>query len=157
MKMAFKKYIKQHYSNNNQFPTITITKSGHININEICRTKYFNDSKDVELYFDEDILRIGIQPLTQETTNSLRINQKKNATGAFISGKGFLKFFGQLPAITKKYSPAWNETEHLLEIHVGKALSDEQIRYAVEKERKSQPSKSTQNNSSKKTNGIVLT
>jgi len=124
--MAFQKFEK---NTSTLFPTITITKSHSLGINRACIEKFFKDAVALELYYDNDTNRIGLKPFKKAADHLFSIN-KKEGQSASISCRGLIKHFGIEVEKTIRFHPAWNEKEKLLEIHLDKPLSAENIQKA---------------------------
>jgi len=129
--MAFKKYDKR---TNTKIPTITLTKCKSLGINSACIEKFFKDAKALELFYDDEDNRIGLKPSKKEAPHMYTL-RRKDGTSASVSCSGLIKHFGIKVYDTQRFIPAWNEKEDLLEIHLGKPLTSENIEKAEKAER----------------------
>jgi len=117
--MAFQRFDKNTSSS---FPKITLTKCNSLGINAACVDKYFKDAKALELYYDGDSNRIGLKPF-KKTDDHMYVIKRKEGQSASISCGGLIKHFGIQNTGTRRYIPAWNNKEKLLEIHLDKPIS----------------------------------
>lgn len=132
--MAFTKYEKNSKST---CPTISISPSGSIGINTAALEKFFKEAKGVELYFDPEEDRIGIKPHKKASDRLYPLHKRGDTSkSASLSGRGFLKHFGVDIEEMQRFLPAWNKKEELVEIHLDKPMSTENLEKVAAKERK---------------------
>lgn len=83
---------------------VSLRKSGSIGINNTALNEYFEDSDEyVELYFDAEENRLGIQGLSEETDDSFALSRSES--GASVTPTSFLRSADLIPDVTTQYSP----------------------------------------------------
>lgn len=112
--MAFKEYFSERAEDKKS--QMTITKDGQLGINAICYEKYFKPvgANEIRLFFDAERKIIGIRPVAEEGSFSIRFDNKGKSP--VISIIRFLKRAGIEHPRTRAYDALWNEKENLLEI-----------------------------------------
>lgn len=89
---------------------ISLRKSGSIGINNTALNEYFEDSDEyVELYFDAEENRLGIQGLDEETDDSFALSRSES--GASVTPMSFLRSADLIPDVTYQYSPETQKHE----------------------------------------------
>jgi len=73
------------------YPRITITKGGRINLNKIAYNKYFKDYSFVDFYFNPTQKIIAMKLLKNSTEYSYEVKKVPNSDIAAINSLGFFK------------------------------------------------------------------
>ena len=73
--------------------TVTILKTGLININSSAYTAYFKDSGFVLFGYDASEKLIALKPLKEQIDGAYKLRKNKKGTGASASARGFLNKF----------------------------------------------------------------
>ena len=109
--MAFEKFTEKARSFR---PKISIRSNSTIGLNAPAVTKFkLTDVKCVTLFYDRDGGKIGIRPASnpdEEGAHPLNLSK----TGAWISARRFLDFFGLSTTETKRYDAGWDESEKMI-------------------------------------------
>lgn len=85
-------------------PKISLRKSGSIGINNSALDEYFDESEEyVELYYDAEENRLGLQGLEDETEDSFSLS--RTDSGGSITPMSFLRAEDLVPDVTTQYSP----------------------------------------------------
>jgi len=92
-------------------PTISITKQGIISINKGAYHRFdLGKYNYAVLFFDPEINEVGIMLLTEPTEEGVaKIRHRQSSSGADISAKGFLDYFGIEYDETTRYKPDIDE------------------------------------------------
>jgi hypothetical protein len=109
--MAFEKFTEKARSFR---PKLSIRSNSTIGLNAPAVLKFkLRDMKCVTLYYDRDEKKIGLKPTVDvEEEGSHPLNMSK--TGAWISARRFLDYFGLTTAETKRYDIGWDEKEKMI-------------------------------------------
>ena len=98
--------------------TVTLLKSGSLNINAATYKAYFFDEKRnldngfVKFGFDRDSNTIGIRPLKDKVAGAYAIRDTKS--GATVSAKAFLKHFEIEHEESRSYVVEWDQEAKVL-------------------------------------------
>ncbi|MCF7847771.1 MAG: hypothetical protein K9M45_02885 [Kiritimatiellales bacterium] len=103
--MAFELFTKQGNKAAAE-PRVTISKTGLLSVNTLCRQRFLKDAEAVHLLFDPDTGRIGIKPVAKGAEHAYTFRQGK--AGGQISGSAFLKHYDIAHAKTKAYPADWD-------------------------------------------------
>lgn len=87
-------------------PKVTISKTGLISANKVCREKLLGGTDAVQLLYDRKTKRIGIKPVPKGTPHAYRFHAEK---GGQISGSAFLKHYDIMPDKTKSLQAKWDD------------------------------------------------
>ena len=87
--------------------TVTILKSGVININSATHKAHFKDAKNVLFGYDEATNKVAIKPLKEKNKGAYALRETKSGSSA--SGKGFLSIFDIPHAESTNYKVDWDE------------------------------------------------
>ena len=109
--MAFEKFTEKARSFR---PKLSLRSNGTIGLNEPAVTKFkLKDVKCVTLFYDRDDRRIGLRPIASPDEEGAHpINMSK--TGAWVSARRFLDYFGLSTAETKRYDAGWDENDKMI-------------------------------------------
>jgi hypothetical protein len=109
--MAFEKFTEKARSFR---PKLSIRSNSTIGLNAPAVMKFkLKDVKCVTLYYDRDEKKIGLKPTnSSEEDGAHPMNMSK--TGAWVSARRFLDYFGLTPAETKRYDAGWDEEQKMI-------------------------------------------
>ena len=109
--MAFEKFTEKARSFR---PKVSLRSNSTIGLNAPAVTMFnLKDVKCVTLYYDRDENKIGLKPTTNpEEEGAHPLNMSK--TGAWVSARRFLDYFGLTTAETKRYEARWDETDKMI-------------------------------------------
>jgi hypothetical protein len=109
--MAFEKFTEKARSFR---PKLSIRSNSTIGLNAPAVVKFkLKDVKCLTLYYDRDDRKIGLKPtMDAEEDGAHPLNMSK--TGAWISARRFLDYFGLTTAETKRYDARWDEKEGMI-------------------------------------------
>ena len=109
--MAFEKFTEKARSFR---PKLSVRSNSTIGLNAPAVTKFkLKDVKCVTLFYDRNDGKIGIRPTAnpdEEGAHPLNLSK----TGAWISARRFLDFFGLSTTETKRYDSGWDENEKMI-------------------------------------------
>lgn len=113
--MGFEKFTEKARSFR---PKLSIRSNSTIGLNAPAVTKFkLKDTKCVTLYYDRDDKKIGLKPATtsdEEGAHPLNLSK----TGAWVSARRFLDFFGLSTTETKRYDAVWDETNKMIVVQL---------------------------------------
>jgi hypothetical protein len=109
--MAFEKFTEKARSFR---PKLSVRSNSTIGLNAPAVTKFkLKDVKCVVLFYDRDEKRIGMQPtINPEEDGAHPLNLSK--TGAWVSARRFLDYFGLSTAETKRYDAGWDDHDKMI-------------------------------------------
>ena len=109
--MPFEKFTEKARSFR---PKLSLRSNSTIGLNAPAVIKFkLKDVKCVTLYYDRDEKKIGLKPTSNTDEEGAHpLNMSK--TGAWISARRFLDFFGLTTAETKRYDAGWDEEEKMI-------------------------------------------
>jgi hypothetical protein len=104
--MAFEKFTEKARSFR---PKLSLRSNSTIGLNAPAVNKFkLKDVKCVTLYYDREERRIGLKPTADPDEDGAHpLNMGK--TGAWISARRFLDYFGLSTTETKRYDVGWDE------------------------------------------------
>ena len=97
--MAFIKFQKEKPKKGATSKTIGINRKGRFAFYKPVVERYFSDVSFVELYFDPEVRKMGILPVTEPTPDAFKI---QGQTTKMVVAKKFLNRF-QIPIEDKRY------------------------------------------------------
>lgn len=97
--MAFIKFQKEKPKKGATSKTIGINRKGRFAFYKPVVEKYLNDINFVELFFDPEVKKMGILPVSEPTPDSFKI---QGQTTKMVVAKKFLNRF-QIPVEDKRY------------------------------------------------------
>ncbi|MFC6787118.1 hypothetical protein ACFQFH_14895 [Halobaculum halobium] len=92
-------------------PMISIRKSGSIGVNRAALEEFFEDNEGAVLYFDEDVNRIGIEPVPDTDADDAAYTVSVTDSGGTIAPKAFLETYDLIPDVTTQYDPVWDDDD----------------------------------------------
>jgi len=108
--MAFEKFSDTARSFR---PKVSVRKSGTISFNSGCVKKFnLKGVSFVTLFFDKDSKMVGVMPSDKSDEGSHALHKGK--TGAWVSGRRFLDFYGFSPKSTVRMDAEWNEKDKMI-------------------------------------------
>jgi len=108
--MAFEKFTEKARSFR---PKLSLRSNSTIGLNEPAVSRFkLKDVKCVTLFYDRDGRKIGLKPATQDDEGAHPLNMSK--TGAWVSARRFLDYFGLSTAETKRYDAWWDEDTKMI-------------------------------------------
>jgi len=109
--MAFEKFAEKARSFR---PKLSIRSNGTIGLNAPAVAKYrLRTVKFVTLFYDREERKIGIQQAASQDEDGIHpLNVGK--TGAWISARRFLDYFGLSTTETKRFDTEWDEKEKMI-------------------------------------------
>jgi hypothetical protein len=109
--MAFEKFTEKARSFR---PKLSLRSNSTIGLNEPAVSKFkLRDVKCVTLFYDRDERKIGLKPVSsQEEEGAHPLNMSK--TGAWVSARRFLDYFGLTTAETKRYDAWWDDSTKMI-------------------------------------------
>lgn len=109
--MAFEKFTEKARSFR---PKLSIRSNSTIGLNAPAVVKYkLKGVKFVTLFYDRDEKKIGIQQATNQDEDGVHpLNVGK--TGAWISARRFLDYFGLSTTETKRYDTMWDDEAKMI-------------------------------------------
>ena len=109
--MAFEKFTEKARSFR---PKLSVRSNSTIGLNAPAVTKFkLKDVKLVTLFYDRDQKLIGLHPVADADEDGAHpLNMSK--TGAWVSARRFLDYFGLSTAETKRYDASWDENEKMI-------------------------------------------
>lgn len=109
--MAFEKFTEKARSFR---PKLSVRSNSTIGLNAPAVTKFkLKDVKCVVLFYDRDEKKIGMQPTVnadEEGAHPLNLSK----TGAWVSARRFLDYFGLSTTETKRYDAGWDENDKMI-------------------------------------------
>ncbi|WP_390241630.1 hypothetical protein [Halobaculum halobium] len=90
---------------------ISIRKSGSIGVNRAALEEFFEDNEGAVLYFDEDVNRIGIEPVPDTDADDAAYTVSVTDSGGTIAPKAFLETYDLIPDVTTQYDPVWDDDD----------------------------------------------
>jgi hypothetical protein len=114
--MAYEKMHKQKHTVRNE-PLVTIGSQGIFYLNAFLMRRYLQNFKFVEFHYDKDRRQLALEPVTNETEDSFRLNYSSisKSTGV-IAARSIAKDIKINFAKTKQYKAVWNSEKKFLEI-----------------------------------------
>jgi len=116
--MAYQKLLKNKRTIVDK-PLVTVGSGDVIYLNTFVMRNYFKGIEWVELLYDDDKKRLGINPLKNENQGTFRLgfsSQKNKSTGV-IAARSVIK---SLKIIHSTYDAKWNDKEKILEVELKK-------------------------------------
>lgn len=109
--MAFEKFTEKARSFR---PKLSLRSNSTIGLNAPAVTKFkLKGFKCVTLYYDRDGRKIGLKPTNNPDEEGAHpLNMSK--TGAWVSARRFLDYFGLTTAETKRYDAGWDEADKMI-------------------------------------------
>jgi hypothetical protein len=109
--MAFEKFTEKARSFR---PKLSLRSNSTLGLNAPAVTKFkLKDVKCVTLYYDRDERKIGLKPTNNPDEEGAHpLNMSK--TGAWVSARRFMDYFGLTTAETKRYDAGWDETHKMI-------------------------------------------
>lgn len=103
---------------NTKDDTVTILKTGVLNINASAYAKYFQDSKFKHVIFGYDVKtkKVALKLVAAEVEGAYQIRVTKR--GATVSARAFLKTFGIEHATTRNYRVEWDKEFDALTLEI---------------------------------------
>ena|SRR3989344_385660 len=88
-------------------PAISLNRTGGFGMSAGMHKKYrLSRFIGVKLYFEEESMRIGIKPLTEESEGMFKLKTREDEKGAFFSARSFLNAYSIDPTVySGKYEP----------------------------------------------------
>ena len=113
--MAFEKFTEKARSFR---PKLSLRSNSTIGLNAPAVTKFkLKDVKCVTLYYDRDGKKLGLKPAPNADEEGAHpLNMSK--TGAWVSARRFLDYFGLSTAETKRYDAGWDDTEKMIVVQL---------------------------------------
>lgn len=109
--MAFEKFTEKARSFR---PKVSLRSNSTIGLNAPAVAKFkLKDVKCVTLYYDRDTKKIGIKPgfdADEDGAHPLNLSR----TGAWISARRFLDYFGLTTGETKRYDAGWDDAGKMI-------------------------------------------
>ena len=109
--MAFEKFTEKARSFR---PKLSLRSNSTIGLNAPAVTMFnLKGVRCLTLYYDRDERRIGLKPTTNlDEEGAHPLNMSK--TGAWVSARRFLDYFGLSTEETKRYEAGWDKTEKMI-------------------------------------------
>lgn len=109
--MAFEKFTEKARSFR---PKLSVRSNSTIGLNAPAVIKFkLKDAKCVTLYYDRQERRIGLKP-TNNTDEEGAHPLNMSKTGAWVSARRFLDYFGLTTPETKRYDATWDDAEEMI-------------------------------------------
>jgi hypothetical protein len=114
--MAFQKFTERARSFR---PKISVRSNSTIGLNAPAVIKFkLKSVKCVTLFYDPEERKIGLMPTSNpEEEGSHPLNLSK--TGAWVSARRFLDYFGLSTGETKRYDAGWDEVNKMIVAKLG--------------------------------------
>jgi hypothetical protein len=109
--MAFEKFTEKARSFR---PKLSVRSNSTIGLNAPAVSKFkLKDVKFVTLFYDRDDRKIGLRVAVNVDEEGVHpLNMSK--TGAWVSARRFLDYFGLSTTETKRYDALWDEKEKMI-------------------------------------------
>ena len=109
--MVFEKFTEKARSFR---PKLSVRSNSTIGLNAPAVMKFkLKDVKCVTLFYDRDERKIGLKPTANpEEEGAHPLNMSK--TGAWVSSRRFLDYFGLTTTETKRYDAWWDEGDKMI-------------------------------------------
>jgi hypothetical protein len=109
--MAFEKFTEKARSFR---PKVSIRSNSTIGLNAPAVGKFkLRAVRFVTLYYDREAKKIGLKPTANSEEEGVHpLNMSK--TGAWVSARRFLDYFGLTTTETKRYDAHWDEREKMI-------------------------------------------
>jgi hypothetical protein len=109
--MPFEKFTEKARSFR---PKLSVRSNSTIGLNEPAVTKFkLKSVKCVTLFYDRELKRIGLKPIISTDEDGAHpLNLSK--TGAWVSARRFLDYFGLATTETKRYDAQWDDEEKMI-------------------------------------------
>jgi hypothetical protein len=109
--MPFEKFTEKARSFR---PKLSLRSNSTIGLNAPAVNKFkLKDVKCVTLYYDRDARKIGLKPTNDPEEEGVHpLNMSK--TGAWVSARRFLDYFGLTTTETKRYDAGRDETDKMI-------------------------------------------
>ncbi len=108
--MSFQRFIETARSYR---PKVSVRSNGTLGFNSGAVVKFSLKSyKYAILFYDEERKMVGVKPTKSEEEGTHGLNCGK--TGAWISARRFLDYFGIATQATKRCDASWDEKEKMI-------------------------------------------
>jgi hypothetical protein len=115
----FEKYVRET-ARSYGAPGATITKLGTIIINAACSVKYLGANTYVELYYDKQSKVIGMKFMAERQPDTFKVQRRTKSQTAFISPRGFLKFYEISYAEKRSFPAEWDEKSQMVVLRLSR-------------------------------------